>query len=90
MICSKSKLVFIKDIILKESAKLCALPAKDMLACQRALHAYVRAYMPCMLTCLGALHAHVPTCLACLHAYMLCVLTCSGKKVPSSITLIHL
>ena len=47
-----------------ECAKLCALHAKNMLACQRALHAYV-------LICLVCLLAHEPTCFVCLHAQVL-------------------
>ena len=58
--------------VLEESAKLRALRAKNVLACQRALRAYVltcqhalRAYV---LTCLECLRAHVSTCLASLRA----------------------
>ena len=49
-----------------ESAKLRALYAKNMLTCQRALHAY-------LLTCQCALHTHVLMYQRALHAY---VLTC--------------
>ena len=55
-----------------ESAKLRALRAKNVLACQRAL----RVYVSCVLTYLACLHAHVPTCLACLPALRAYVLTC--------------
>ena len=46
-----------------ESAKLRALRAKNVLACQRALRAYV-------LTCQRASRAPVPTCLACLRVHL--------------------
>ena len=42
------------ELHLGESAKLRALRAKNVLACQRALRAYV-------LTCLRVFHAYVPT-----------------------------
>ena len=61
---------------IKESAKLHALHAKNVLVCQHAL----RAYMPCVLTCSHALRAYVPTCLACSRANVPCVLTCSRAK----------
>ena len=51
-----------------ESAKLCALRAKNVLACQSVLRAYV-------LSCQRALHAYVLTCLRALRAY---VLTCKS------------
>ena len=51
-----------------ESAKLRALRAKNVLACQSVLRAYV-------LSCQRALHAYVLTCLRALRAY---VLTCKS------------
>ena len=60
-----------------ESAKLRALRAKNVLACQRALRAYMptclRALRAFVLTCQRALRAHVLTCQNVLRAY---VLTC--------------
>ena len=57
---------------LHESAKLRILCAKNVLACQRALRAYMllcqRALRAYMLTCQRALNAHVPMCL---NAYVL-------------------
>ena len=67
---------------IKESAKLRALRAKNVLACQRALHAYVLTYSganaPCAITCS---RANVPCVLTCQ-----CVLraTCSYVNVPTS------
>ena len=59
----------------KESAKLRALRAKNELACQRALPAYVltclRALCAYVLTCVRALRASVLTCLCALRAYLL-------------------
>ena len=57
-----------------ESTKLRALRAKNVLACQGALLAYVH-------TCLACLRAHVPTCLSCSCAYVPCVLTCSRANL---------
>ena len=54
-----------------ESAKLRALRANNVLACQRALRAYV-------LTCQRALRAYVLTCQRALHAYVPYVLTCQN------------
>ena len=48
----------------KQSAKLRALRAKNVLACQHALRAYV-------LTCQRALRAYVLTCQRALRAYVL-------------------
>ena len=84
------RLVWNSGMLLRESAKLRALSAKNVLACQRAL----RAYVP---TCLECLRGHVPTYPVCLRAHVpMCisayepwVLTCSCVNVPSSITLIH-
>ena len=63
------------ELHLGESAKLRALRAKNVLACQRALRAYVltsqsamRAYV---LTCQCALRAYMLTCLRVLRAYVL-------------------
>ena len=47
-----------------KSAKLRALCAKNVLTCQRALHAYVDTYQ-------RALCAYVPTCQRALRAYVL-------------------
>ena len=58
-----------------ESAKLGALHAKNMLACQCALHAYV-------LACQCALHAHVSMCFMCSHVSVPCMHTCSCANVP--------
>ena len=62
---------------IKESAKLRALRAKNVLACQRALHAYVltrsRANVPCVLT---YSRANVPCVFTCSRANVPCVLTC--------------
>ena len=61
----------------KESAKLRALHAKNVLTCQCALHAYMptcqHALHTYLLTCQHALHAYMFTCQHALHAY---VLTC--------------
>ena len=61
---------------LEESSKLRAMRAKNVLACQRALCAYVvtclRALRAYVLTCLCALRVYVLTCLRALRA---CVLT---------------
>ena len=58
-----------------ESAKLRALRAKNVLACQRALRAYVmmcqRALRAYVLTYKRALRAYVLTCQRALHAYVL-------------------
>ena len=85
-----------------ESDKLCALRAKNVLAYQCALRAYVsrayflptdlRAYVP---TCQCALHAYVLTCQRALLAYVPranipSVLTCLPENVSYSITLIHM
>ena len=53
----------------RESAKLRALRAKNVLACQLALRAYV-------LTCQLALHAYVPYVLTCQNALCAYVLVC--------------
>ena len=84
-----------------ESAKLCALRAKNELACQRALHAYV---LTCqcvlhvyMLTCQRTLRAYVLSCQHALRAYVLmcqralranvpCVLTCSRANLSCVLT----
>ena len=83
-----------------ESAKLRALRARNMLACQRALRAHVPPCLACLLALvLGALRAYVPCFLMCSRAYVLCVLRClranvtcvlkcSGVNALSSITLI--
>ena len=59
---------------MKESAKLRALRAKNVLTCQRALRAYVltcqRAFCAYVLTCQRALRASVLPC------QLLCVLAC--------------
>ena len=60
-----------------ESAKLRAVRAKNVLACQRAS----RANVPCVLTCFAFLRAHVPTCLACLCAHVPTCLACSRANV---------
>ena len=52
------------SLLLLESAKLRALRAKNVLACRRALRAY-------MLTCQRALRAYVLTCQSALRAYVL-------------------
>ena len=57
---------------IKESAKLHALHAKNVLVCQHAL----RAYVPCVLTCSHALRAYVPCVLTCQCALCAYVLTC--------------
>ena len=71
--------------ILNESAKLRALRAKKVFACQRALRAYVltcqRALRAYVLTCLACLRAHVQTCLASSSASVSCVLTSSRANV---------
>ena len=66
-----------------ESAKLRALRAKNVLACQHAS----RANVPCVLTCSLA---NVPCVLTCSRANVPCMLTCSCVNVPSSVTLIHI
>ena len=75
-----TKELMFKNIFVIESAKLRALPAKNVLACQRVLRAYVltcqRALRAYLLTCLRALRAYGPTCLACLRVNVPCVLTC--------------
>ena len=70
-----------------ESAKSCALHAKNVLTCQRVLH----ADMPCVLRCS---YANVPCVLMCSCANqrvlrircsqtnVSCVLTCSRANVP--------
>ena len=52
-----------------ESAKLRAVRAKNVLACQRAL----RAYVLCVLTCS---RTNVPCVFMCSRANLPCVLTC--------------
>ena len=59
---------------LLESAKLRALHAKNVIACQCALRAY-------LLMCQCALHAYVPTCLACLRDHMPTCLVCLHGNV---------
>ena len=70
-----------------KSAKLRALRAKNVLACQRALRAYVlmcqRALRADVLTWQRALRAHVPTCLACLRAHVTTCLSCLCAHVPT-------
>ena len=84
-----------------ESAKLCALHAKNeltcqhallvyVLTCQRALRAFVftcwRALRAYVLTCQRALRAYVLMCQRVLHAYVPCVLTCSRVNMPCART----
>ena len=64
--------LFEKLLLLKESSKLRALRAKNVLACQRAL----RAHVPCVLTCSRANVTCVLTCSRALRAYVPYVLTC--------------
>ena len=72
---------------IKESAKLRALHAKNVLACQLALHAYVlacsRANVPCVLT---YSRAKVPCLFTCSRADVPCALTCSRANVPCVLT----
>ena len=73
-----------------ESAKLCALHAKNVLTSQCALRAYV-LNMPTCLECLCAhmpmcyvgLRAHVPTCLACLRVRVPTCHACLHAHVPT-------
>ena len=58
-----------------ESAKLRDLRAKNVLTCQRALHAYVP-------TCLAFLRAHVPTCFACSRANVLVLTSLLSVSLP--------
>ena len=71
----------LNTFLYRESAKLSALRAKNVLTYQRALRFYMiasqRALRAYMLMCQRALRAHVPTCPARLHASASCVLTCS-------------
>ena len=93
---------FFKSLEHIEPGKLHALCAKNKLACQRPLRAYVLCVLmyQCVLgayvlTCLMCLHAHVPTCFAYLGvlcAYMptcLICLTCSHANVSCMLTFSH-
>ena len=66
--------VFSIKLKLKEAAKLRALLAKNVFACQRAFCTYV-------LTCQPAFRVYVLTCLTCSRANVLCVLTFSRANV---------
>ena len=67
-----------------ESAKLRALGARNMLACQRALRAHVPPCLACLLALvLGGLRAYVPTCLAFLCAHVPTCYACLGAYVPT-------
>ena len=80
---------------LQEPAKLRALRAKNVLACQHPLRAYVitcqRAYLvTCeralrayVLTCQRVLIAYVPTCFACLRAHVPTCPACLCVQVPT-------
>ena len=76
--------------VTKSSAKLCALCAKNVLTCQRALRAYVvtckRAFA-CLHadvpTCLACLRVHMPMCLACLLDHVVTCLPCLRAHVPT-------
>ena len=61
---------------------MCVLRAKNVLACQRALHAYVltcqRALRAYVLTCQCAMRAYVLTSQRALRAYVPYVLTCQN------------
>ena len=67
------------------SAKLRALRARNMLACQRALRAHVPPCLACLralvLRCFACLRANVPCFLMCSRAYVLCVLRCLRANV---------
>ena len=73
--------------ILNESAKLRALRAKKVFACQRALRAYVltcqRALRAYVLTCQRALRAYVPMCKHALRAQVPACLVCLRAHVPT-------
>ena len=83
---------FLNPWIYNANAKMSLLNCVPyVLACQRALRAYVptflaclRANVSCVLTCSRALRAHVPMCLACLRGYMITCscLACSRVNVP--------
>ena len=75
---------------LLESAKLRDLRAKKVLACQRALCAYVLTYLACLranvhcvLTCQRVLRVNVPTCFARLRTHMPTCLACLRAHVPT-------
>ena len=74
---------FLLSFIYPQSAKLRTPRAKNVLACQRALHAQVhRALHAYVLTCQLASRANVLCVLTCSRANVPCVLTCSPAKVP--------
>ena len=85
-----TKELMFKNIFVIESAKLRALPAKNVLVCQRVLRAYVltcqRALRAYLLTFLRALRAYVLTCLRALRAYVLTYLACLRANVPCVLT----
>ena len=68
-----------------ESAKLRVQRAKIVLACQRALCAYVLTFLVCLHVhvpmYLACLRAHVPTCFACLRAHVPTCLACLRAHV---------
>ena len=70
-----------------ESAKSCALHAKNVLTCQRVLHADMPCVLKCLYAnCLACLRAHVPTNVSCVlrcsQTNVSCVLTYSRANVP--------
>ena len=93
MRCCLLALFYYKKGLKTESAKLCAQRAKSVLACQRALRAYVsrvyflRASVPCVLT---SSRVNMPCVLTCLPVNIPCELTCLCESVSCAITLIHM